>query len=229
MHVPESVSRSPGFVRSVASGFRVVSALGLIVLAGGGLVFTRNAHVTMCMLGAIAFAVCLLLLRVRAWAAPAASFLFGWILFYTHFTGSTFLAVERVVGDIGLFADSPVSPREAWTYHLLVNVPLFMLFALREERMAFVARGVMVAMISTPAMLLFSVVGRHLWESEPPLMIAFHATVGVALLALYLAARARVDVDARLARARGAPVALLAAYSALAAVVSATLALGPAA
>ncbi|MBI2990010.1 MAG: hypothetical protein HYY51_02350 [Candidatus Magasanikbacteria bacterium] len=153
----------------------------LSLLAFGILVATTDAHVSMCMLGAIGYGTALFL-PSKAWSPYVSSFFFSWILFYTVYIGTSFLAIEVLSGDLSLVGGSSELLGLAWLYHIIINVFLLMLFWLKLDKMKMVLSGLWAAMLSAPLMFLLSYGGYELWPFEPPRLILWYVFVGFCLL-----------------------------------------------
>ncbi|MDO8463565.1 MAG: hypothetical protein Q7S96_04870 [bacterium] len=160
---------------------RLLIGIFLSVIAFVGLVFVRDAHVTMCMIGALVLAVGLVM--PHATAVYLVSIGTGWVLFFTVHTATTFLVAARLFDRLDIVDTTLVGFEGSWLYHTLVNFVLLAVFAMHLDRMRWVVGGYLAALIAAPLMLVLHAYGRPLWTAvESPPLIILYALIGLVLL-----------------------------------------------
>jgi len=164
---------------------RVVVSLVLGTVAGIILITEADAHVTLCMTSAIGYSIGLLILFSKKWSSHITSFFFSWILFYTVYTGTTLLVVERINDTGTLFNALSVKPDEAWTYHIFINFILLFIFAVKLDNVKTMFAGLWSAMLVAPSLFILEQFGRRLWDVETPKMIISYAIAGILLMIVY--------------------------------------------
>lgn len=167
---------------------RVIIGLGLGGVATMIFFDVADAHVTLCMISAIAYSVGLII-PSKKWSERIASFFFSWILFYTIYTGTTILIIERFSDTGSLLGALLLKPDEAWIYHTVINFILLFLFAVKLYNPKVVFIGFWSAMITAPSMFILEQFGRKFWDFEPPSLVILYAIIGILLMLLDLVSR----------------------------------------
>lgn len=142
---------------------RVLTAVPLGIVAFLMLLFVPSAHITMCMACAVGYSIGLPIDKYENTINKVVSFLSGGILFYTIYTGSTFLLLDW-------FGPNP-DPEEqfsvlnvAFIYHTIINIALLVMFMTKKDRIEYVLGGIEAFMIGAPIMILIqNLFGRDLW------------------------------------------------------------------
>ncbi len=158
----------------------------LFIISTFALITTESAHVSMCMIGAIGYAISLMAIG-KPWAKHWASFFFAWIMFYTVYTATSFLVVDLLSGSSYLTGSSNVLSSTAWLYHTVINFVLLLLFVFELDEMDSLLAGFWSAMIVSPVMIVFAWFGRGLFDRyEPVTTIMVYMVVGLILMMIHL-------------------------------------------
>jgi hypothetical protein len=157
------------------TAIRILTGLTLGTIATIILYRVPNAHVTMCMIGAIGYSVGLLTNRTKI-----ASHFFSWVLFYTVYTATTMMALGIITNTMPTDVPS-VGFSAAWIYHTAINVVLLLLFWLKMENIKHIWNGFAIAMMAAPLMVVLEKFGRDLFPTETLTVILIYATIGLIL------------------------------------------------
>lgn len=141
--------------------------IGILLILIGALTAwnVEFGHVTLCMIGAIGYGVGLLW-RDEYRSGQISSFFFSWILFYTVYTATTFLAIGRFTGGLDISVSGNVAEDFAWIYHTIINFLLLFLFWVDREDLESMISGFWSAMVISPIMFVLPFFGRDIWNFE---------------------------------------------------------------
>ena len=166
----------------------VIAGLVLGPIAMFFLISANDAHVAMCMLGAVLVSVAFIVNAIKPSEKiqKVASFAAGWIFFYTILTGTSYLIYEWFMGAGNFDPNSPLnSVQPVYIYHFLINFVVLLVFWLKFRKIKAFILGNIFALILSPLMLFFVKVLD--WPSfmESNSVIGIYVALGLILLIFY--------------------------------------------
>jgi len=167
---------------------KLASVIGALLLAPTATIFlfiSGDAHVIMCMFGAIILSIGLLLNAAKPSEAvsKAISFFGGWVFLYTIVTGSTYLFYEW-------FADGSISDPTrgfdpVYIYHFLINFAVLIIFWLKITKPKAFYLGINIALLASPVMIITKSIFSLRSFMESNLTILAYVITGLLMLVLY--------------------------------------------